>query len=233
MRLEGVTFKFPEADNLLLQPISGEIGPCGLHAIVGPNGSGKTTLLKILRGLYPPSEGRVLIDGADLHQFSQSELAQRIGYLSQTNQLLSTSIRDNIALANPDATDEQIIRAAERSCAHAFIIDLPDGYATEVGEGAQRFSAGQTKRIAIAQALLNDPPVLLLDEPTAELDRDSELRFVQTLKELAKDHTVIVVTHSQFLLSQCNGILVMNKGKLVAAGPATDILPKLGMNVAK
>ncbi len=233
MRLEEVTFKFPQAENLLLQPISGEIGPCGLHAIVGANGSGKTTLLKILRGLYPPTEGRVLIDGADLHQFSQTELAQRIGYLSQTNQLLSTSIRDNIALANPDATDEQIIHAAERSCAHSFIIDLPDGYATQVGEGAQRFSAGQTKRIAIAQALLNDPPVLLLDEPTAELDRDSEQRFVQTLKDLAKDHTVIVVTHSPFLLTQCNGILVMNKGKLVAAGPAADMLPKLGMNVAK
>ena len=233
MRLEQVTFKFPQSENLLLHPISGEIGPFGLHAIVGPNGSGKTTLLKILRGLYPPSEGRVLIDGADLHQFTQTELAQRIGYLSQTNQLLSTSIRDNIALANPDATDEQIIRAAERSCAHGFIIDLPDGYATQVGEGAQRFSAGQTKRIAIAQALLNDPPVLLLDEPTAELDRDSEQRFVQTLKDLAKDHTVIVVTHSPFLLSHCNGILVMNKGKLVAAGPAADMLPKLGMNVAK
>lgn len=233
MRLEAVTFKFPQAENLLLQPISGEIGPCGLHAIVGANGSGKTTLLKILRGLYPPTEGRVLIDGADLHQFSQSELAKRIGYLSQTNQLLSTSIRDNIALANPDATDEQIIHAAERSCAHSFIIDLPDGYATQVGEGAQRFSAGQTKRIAIAQALLNDPPVLLLDEPTAELDRDSEQRFVQTLKDLAKDHTVIVVTHSPFLLTQCNGILVMNKGKLVAAGPAAEMLPKLGMNVAK
>ena len=233
MRMEGLTFKFPQAENPLLQPISGEIGPCGLHAIVGPNGSGKTTLLKVLRGLYPPSEGRVLIDGADLHQFSQTELAHRIGYLSQTNQLLSTSIRDNIALANPQATDEQIILAAERSCAHNFIIDLPDGYATKVGEGAQRFSAGQTKRIAIAQALLNDPPVLLLDEPTAELDRDSELRFVQTLKELAKDHTIIVVTHSPFLLSHCNGIMVMNKGKMVAAGPATDILPKLGMNVAK
>jgi ATP-binding cassette subfamily C protein LapB len=175
----------------------------------------------------------VLIDGADLHQFTQTELAQRIGYLSQTNQLLSASIRDNIALANPDASDEQIIRAAQRACAHQFIIDLPDGYATQVGEGAQRFSAGQTKRIAIAQALLNDPPVLLLDEPTAELDRDSELHLVQTLKELAKDHTVVVVTHSPFMLSHCNGILVMNKGKLVAAGSATDILPKLGMNVAK
>ena len=233
LRLEGVTFKFPQSENLLLQPISGEIGAGGLHGIVGPNGSGKTTLLKIMRGLYPPHEGRVLIDGADLHQFTQTELAGRIGYLSQTNQLLSASIRDNIALANPDATDEQIIRAAQRACAHQFIIDLPDGYATQVGEGAQRFSAGQTKRIAIAQALLNDPPVLLLDEPTAELDRDSELHLVQTLKELAKDHTVVVVTHSPFMLSHCNGILVMNKGKLVAAGPATDILPKLGMNVAK
>jgi ATP-binding cassette subfamily C protein LapB len=233
LRLEGVTFKFPGAEHPLIQPISGEIGPLGLHAIVGPNGSGKTTILKILRGLYPATEGRVLIDGADIHQFTQAELAQRIGYLSQTNQLLSATIRDNICLANPDASDEQIIKAALRACAHDFVIDLPNGYGTHVGEGAQRFSAGQTKRIAIAQALLNDPPVLLLDEPTAELDRDSEMRFVSTLKELAKERTVIVVTHSPYLLSHCNGILVVNKGKLVAGGPASDILPKLGMNIAK
>lgn len=233
LRLEGVTFKFPNAEHPLLHPISGEIGPLGLHAIVGPNGSGKTTILKILRGLYPATEGRVLIDGADIHQFTQAELGQRIGYLSQTNQLLSATIRDNICLANPDATDAQIIKAAERACAHDFVIDLPNGYGTHVGEGAQRFSAGQTKRIAIAQALLNDPPVLLLDEPTAELDRDSEVRFVSTLKELAKERTVIVVTHSPYLLSHCNGILVVNKGKLVAGGAAAEILPKLGMNIAK
>lgn len=232
LRLEGVTFKFPGAEHPLLHPISGEIGPLGLHAIVGPNGSGKTTILKILRGLYPATEGRVLIDGADIHQFTQAELGQRIGYLSQTNQLLSATIRDNICLANPDATDAQIIKAAERACAHDFVIDLPNGYGTHVGEGAQRFSAGQTKRIAIAQALLNDPPVLLLDEPTAELDRDSEVRFVSTLKALAKERTVIVVTHSPYLLSHCNGILVVNKGKLVAGGSAAEILPKLGMNIA-
>ena len=233
IRLEGVSFTYPGSEHPQLHPVSGEIGPFGLHAIVGPNGSGKTTLLKLMRGLYAPGEGRVLIDGADIHQFTQAELAKRIGYLSQTAQLLSQSVRDNIALGNPEASDEQIIRAAQRACAHNFVIDLPDGYATQVGEGARRFSAGQTKRIAIAQALLNDPPVLLFDEPTAELDRDAEVQFVQTLRELAKDHTVIVVSHSPYLLSHCQGVMVLNNGKLLAAGPASQLLPKLGINPAQ
>ena len=233
IRLEGVTFTYGGSEHPQLHPVSGEIGPFGLHAIVGPNGSGKTTLLKLMRGLYTPTDGRVLIDGADIHQFTQAELAKRMGYLSQTAQLLSQSVRDNIALSNPDATDEQIIRAAQRACAHNFVIDLPDGYATQVGEGARRFSAGQTKRIAIAQAMLNDPPVLLFDEPTGELDREAEVQFVQTLRELAKDHTVIVVSHSPYLLSHCQGVMVMNSGKLVAAGPATQLLPKLGINPAQ
>jgi ATP-binding cassette subfamily C protein LapB len=230
--LEGVTYKYPGSEHLQIQPLSGEIGPFGLHAIVGPNGSGKTTLLKIIRGLYPPADGRVMLDGADIHQFTQTELAKRMGYLSQTAQLLSQSVRDNIALSNPAASDELIIKAAQRACAHNFVIDLPDGYATHVGEGARRFSAGQTKRIAIAQALLNDPPVLLFDEPTGELDREAEVQFVQTLRELAKDHTVIVVSHSPYLLSHCQGVMVMNSGKLLAAGPAAQLLPKLGINVA-
>ena len=232
IRLEGVTYKYPGSEHLQIQPLSGEIGPFGMHAIVGPNGSGKTTLLKIIRGLYPPAEGRVMLDGADIHQFTQAELAKRMGYLSQNAQLLSQSVRDNIALSNPDASDAQIIQAAQRACAHKFVIDLPDGYSTQVGEGARRFSAGQTKRIAIAQALLNDPPVLLFDEPTGELDREAEVQFVQTLRELAKDHTVIVVSHSPYLLSHCQGVMVMNAGKLLAAGPAAQLLPKLGINVA-
>lgn len=233
VRIEGVTYTYAGSEHPQLHPVSGEIGPFGLHAIVGPNGSGKTTLLKIIRGLYKPTDGRVLLDGADIHQFTQVELAKRMGYLSQTAQLLSQSVRDNIALSNPSASDEDIIRAAQRACAHNFLIDLPDGYATQVGEGARRFSAGQTKRIAIAQALLNDPPVLLFDEPTGELDRESEVQFVQTLRELAKDHTVIVVSHSPYLLSHCNGVMVMNSGKLIAAGPASQLLPKLGINPAQ
>ena len=232
IRLEGVTFTYPGHTKAQLQPLSGEIGPHGLHAIVGHNGSGKTTLLKLIRGLYSPTQGRVLLDGADMHQYSQAELASHMGYLSQEVELLSMSLRDNIALARPQASDDEIMRAAMRAQAHEFIIDLPDGYGTKVGQGGHRFSAGQAKRIAIAQALLNDPPVMLLDEPTAELDRDSELRLIKVLKELAIDHTVIVVSHSPLLLSHCQGVLVLDKGKLVAAGPAAQLLPKLGIQPA-
>jgi ATP-binding cassette subfamily C protein LapB len=232
LRLEGVSYTYPGSDKPQLQPVSGEIGPHGLHAIVGHNGSGKTTLLKLMRGLYAPSEGRVLLDGADLNQYSQRELSVHLGYLSQEVSLLSVSIRDNIALGRPDATDEEIVRAAQRAQAHEFIVDLPDGYGTQVGPTGRRFSAGQAKRIAIAQALLNDPPVLLLDEPTAELDRESEMRLLQVLKALAVDHTVVVVSHSPLLLSHCQGLMVMDKGKLLAAGPAANLLPKLGIQPA-
>jgi ATP-binding cassette subfamily C protein LapB len=228
LTLDAVTFKYPRGEHDQLQEISGQLGPFGLHAIVGTNGSGKTTLLKLLRGLYPPGSGRVLLDGGDMAQFSQQDLARWIGYLPQQVQLISGTVRDNITLADPDINDELIITAAQRACAHDFVINLPDGYATEVGEGGNRFSGGERKRIAIAQVLLRDPPILLLDEPTADLDRQAEQAFLVTLRELAIDHTVVVVTHSMAVLAQCNGILVLEKGKIKAAGPARQILPSLG-----
>ncbi|MES2538795.1 MAG: ATP-binding cassette domain-containing protein [Pseudomonadota bacterium] len=226
--LDNATFRYPGSEHDQLQAIAGQLGPHGLHAIVGANGSGKSTLLKLLRGLYRPASGRVLLDGGDLAQFSQQDLARWIGYLPQQVQLLSGTVRDNIVLAEPDIDDEHIIQAARRACAHDFVIDLPDGYATEVGEGGSRFSGGERKRIAIAQVLLRDPPILLLDEPTADLDREAEQAFIATLRALAADHTVLVVTHSIAVLSQCNGILVLEKGRLKAAGPARQILPGLG-----
>jgi len=143
-------------------------------------------------------------------------------------QLISGTVRENITLAEPGISDELVIAAAKRACAHDFVLNLPDGYATEVGEGGSRFSGGERKRIAIAQVLLRDPPVLLMDEPTADLDRQAEQAFLVTLRELARDHTVIVVTHSMAVLSQCNGIVVLEQGQLKAAGPARQILPSLG-----
>ena len=233
IRMDAVTFKYPSSEHLQIHPFSGQIGPFGLHAIIGPNGSGKTTLLKLMRGFYQPTEGRVLLDGADINQFTQSELANRMSYLSQSPQLLSMSIRDNIALGHPTATDAQIVHAAQLAGAHDFILDLPDGYATKVGDGGHRFSVGQAKRIAIAQALVSDTPVLMFDEPTSELDQQAEARFVQTLKTLATDHTVIVVSHSPYVLSHCQGVILLRAGQLVAAGPASQLLPKLGLQVAQ
>lgn len=228
LTLDAVTFAYPRSPHKQLQGLSGQLGPGGLHAVVGANGSGKSTLLKLLRGLYPPGSGRVLLDGGDMAQFAQADLARWIGYLPQQVQLISGSVRDNIALAEPGVSDEQILLAARRANAHDFVIDLPDGYATQVGEGGGRFSGGERKRIAIAQVLLRDPPVLLLDEPTADLDREAELAFIATLRELAATRTVIVVTHSLAVLTQCNGILVLEKGRIKVAGPARQILPVLG-----
>jgi ATP-binding cassette subfamily C protein LapB len=215
-----------------VQGISGQIGPGGLHGVVGPNGSGKTTLLKLLRGLYLPSEGRVLLDDADVVQHSQRHLSKQIAYLAQDAHLLSISVRDNIALGKPDATDEEIVRAAQLAGAHEFLIDSPEGYGTMIGPEGRRFSVGQTKRILIAQALVNDAPIVLLDEPTSELDRDTEMRLVMSLRELGKGKTIVVVSHSPVLLAHCQGLLVMKDGKLIAAGSAASLLPKLGIQPA-
>ena len=229
MKLDTVEFAYPGSKANQVDKLAGQLGPNGLHAIIGANGSGKTTLLKLLRGLYAPQAGRVLLDDADLGQFSQRDLSRWIGYLPQHVQLISGTVRDNIALSDPGIDDERVLEAARIACAHDFIVDLPDGYATEMGEAGSRFSGGQRKRIAIAQALLHNPPVLLLDEPTSDLDRAAEQAFIASLKSLAADHTVIVVTHSPALLTQCNGILVMDKGRIAMAGPAAQVLPKLGL----
>jgi ATP-binding cassette subfamily C protein LapB len=231
--LDNVRFRFPGAEHDLIHPVTGQIGPFGLHAIVGANGSGKSTLLKLLRGLYAPTEGRVTIDGADVAQFARRDLVRWMGYLPQYVQLLSGSVRDNLALGETGVSDAALVQAATLAQAHDFIIARPDGYGSSVGEQGSALSGGERKRIAIAQALIHDAPVLLLDEPTSDLDHASEQAFCQTLRKLAVDHTVIVVTHSPAVLDACNGVLVMDKGRLVAAGPAAEILPKLGMPVRK
>lgn len=232
LRMENLVFRYPGSEHDQLQGLNGQLGPHGLHAIVGANGSGKSTLLRVLRGLYPPTTGRVLLDEGDMAQFGQSDLSRWIAYLPQQVQLVSGSIRDNIALGAPQVDDATLIQSAQRAGAHDFILNLPEGYGTQVGEGGQRFSGGERKRIAIAQVLLRDPPILLLDEPSADLDSAAEQAFVATLRTLAQDHTVLVVTHSPALLARCNGVLVLDRGRLAAAGPAAQILPKLGLRAA-
>lgn len=227
VQLDGVVFTYdPDgAPTLSLDKL--EIRPGGVTAILGKNGSGKTTLLKVLMGLYPPTKGRVLLDGSDIAQFTRNELAGWIGYVPQETLLFNATVRDNIAYGAPGCDDEAILAAAKAAGVHDVIADMPNGYATGIGEAGSRLSAGQRQRIAVARALVGNPPVLLLDEPSASLDRQAEEDLRTTLAELAKSRTVVVVTHSPVLLPACRDVVVLERGHLVAAGPAAEVLPRL------
>ncbi|CAA7614221.1 peptidase domain-containing ABC transporter [Magnetospirillum sp. UT-4] len=227
MLVEDVVFGYDEksAPTLALDRL--EIRPGGITAILGRNGSGKTTLLKVLMGLYAPTRGRVLLDEADVAQFTRKELAAWIGYVPQETLLFNASVRDNIAYGAPGCDDDVLLAAAQAAGVHHAIVDMPDGYATNIGEAGSRLSAGQRQRIAIARALAGDPPVLLLDEPSASLDRQAEEDLRATLAQLAATRTVVVVTHSPVLLPACRDVVVLDKGHLAAAGPAAEVLPRL------
>ena len=225
--MEDVTFAYSEDAANVVDGIKIGIRSGGLHAVVGRNGCGKTTMIKLMQGLYKPKTGRVMLDGADIIQFSRDQLVSWIGYVPQETVLFAGSVRDNIAFGNPTANDDQIISAATAAGVHKFIIDLPDGYGSEIGEAGQRLSGGQRQRIAIARALVSDPVVLLLDEPSSNLDRQAEEELRDTLKELAEEHTVILVSHSPVLLQGCDNLIALDRGKIALAGPAKEILPRL------
>lgn len=225
--LENLVFSYSANAAPVVSGVTVEIPKGGVHALVGRNGSGKTTLLKLIQGLYRPQRGRVLLDGADIAQFSRGELSDWLGYVPQESVLFAGTVRDNIASRKPHASDEEIIKASTEAGVHHFIIDLPDGYATEIGEAGSRLSGGQRQRVAIARALVGDPPVVLLDEPSSNLDRHAEVELKNTLKNIASTRTVIMVTHSPTLLSVCDFLYALDKGKLALAGPAKEILPRL------
>ena len=225
--IENLVFSYAPDLKPVVHNVSLKIRAGGVHALVGRNGSGKTTLLKMLQGLYTPSSGRVLLDGADIAQFTRAELADWMGYVPQESLLFAGTVRDNIAHRQPDASDEEIIRAATAAGVHHFIIDLPDGYSTEIGEAGGRLSGGQRQRIAIARALVGNPSVVLLDEPSSSLDRQAEQELRNTIMQIGKAHTVVMVTHSPMLLAAADDLVALDKGRIALAGPASDILPRL------
>lgn len=224
---EAVTFTYAKDLAPVVDSVSIVIKAGGIHALVGRNGSGKTTLMKLLLGLYRPTSGRVLIDGADIAQFTRAELATWMGYVPQDCVLFAGTVRDNIAYRVPDATDEQVIKAATAAGVHHFIIDLPDGYASDIGEAGRRLSGGQRQRIAIARALVGEPAIVMLDEPSSSLDRQAEQELRTTLAEIGRERTVIIVTHSPILLAACDDLVALDRGKVALAGPSKEILPRL------
>ena len=225
--LENVSFAYADGLPKVVDNVQYKFAGGGVHAMVGRNGSGKSTLLNLVQGLYKPQSGRVLLDGADISQFSRPQLASWMGFVPQQCILFTGNIRENIVQRRPDATDEEVLKAAKDAGVHQFIIDMPNGYDTEIGEAGSRLSGGQRQRIAIARALLGDPPIILLDEPSSSLDRQAEHELRSTLTEIGKKRSVIIVTHSPILLAASNDMIALDKGRIALAGPSKDILPRL------
>ncbi|MFL2771504.1 MAG: peptidase domain-containing ABC transporter [Rhodospirillaceae bacterium] len=224
---EETTFRYNDNGPAIVDNIKLEIAPFGVTAIMGANGCGKTTLIKLLLGLYSPASGRVLLDGADIKQFQRRELARWIGYAPQECVLFNGTVRDNITHTKPNASDDEIVRATTLALAHEMLLDLPDGYGTQVGEGGALLSGGLRQRISIARALLGDPPVIVLDEPSGSLDKNAESNLQKSLTEIGKERTVIIVTHSPTLLQACNNVIIMDHGRIKASGPASEVMDNL------
>ena len=193
-------------------------------AIVGASGAGKTTLIDLLPRFYDPTKGSLSIDGEDLRTVRLADLRGLIGMVSQDVMLFNDTIRENIGFGLPDAGDAEIEDAARFAFAHDFILELPDGYNTLLGERGLNLSGGQRQRIAIARAILKNPPILILDEATSALDSVSEGLVQQALDRLMKERTTIVVAHRLSTIRNADRILVMEYGRIIAQGSHDDLL---------
>nr|AEH57206.1 putative ABC transporter [Prochloron didemni P1-Palau] len=198
-------------------------------AFVGPSGAGKSTIFNLLMRFYDVSQGRIIIDGHDLRQVTQASLRKQIGVVLQETFLFNTTIMDNICIVKPDATEAEAIAAAQAAEVHDFILSLPEGYQTVVGEGGGRLSGGQRQRIAIARALLYNPPILLLDEPTSSLSPEMANSINQAIAALGGQHTVILITHQLQGAVNADQIFVLEQGQLVEQGTHPQLLASQGL----
>jgi ATP-binding cassette, subfamily B, bacterial HlyB/CyaB len=224
IRFDGVVFRYRPEGREVLRGVSLEIPAGQVLGIVGRSGSGKSTLAKLIQRLYVPSAGRVLIDGVDLAMVDPVWLRHQIGIVQQESVLFSRSIRENIALRDPGMPLARVIRAAEQAGAHEFILQLPEGYDTPVGELGCNLSGGQRQRIAIARALAVDPKILILDEATSALDYESEQAIQSGMESICRGRTVIIIAHRLSALRLADRVIVIEDGRLVEDGRQGDLL---------
>jgi HlyB family type I secretion system ABC transporter len=229
IEFQQVTFRYnPESDRNTIENISFEVLPGQTVAIIGRSGSGKTTLSKLLLGLYPIASGHILVDGYDIETISKSSLRRQVGVVDQETFLFGGTIRENINLAYPSATPEEIREAARQAGADQFINELPLKYETPIGEGGGMLSGGQRQRLAIARALLGNPRLLILDEATSSLDTESE-RIIQTnLNSILKNRTTLVIAHRLSTIRNADLILVLDRGVLIERGTHEDLMARRG-----
>lgn len=229
---EGVCFRYAPQAPEVLSDLSFEVLSGEVIGIVGVSGAGKTTIMRLIQRLYTPERGRVLIDGMDLNLMDASWLRRQMGVVGQDTLLFNRSVRDNIALADASLSMAAIAEAAQLSGAHEFIVQLPQGYDTLIGERGSKLSGGQRARIAIARALVRDPKVLLLDEATASLDYESERLIHDSMAAMAQGRTVLIVAHRLSTLRLADRILVFDHGRLVETGSHSHLIQQEGRYAA-
>lgn len=222
-----VTFHYPGTEVAALRDISFRVRPGEKIAIMGPVGSGKSTLARMLMRLYDPEDGEILVDGTDIRQIDPADVRHSIGAVLQDTVLFHGTVRENIAIAAPEATDEMILAVSRLAGVHDFVGRHPQGYDWRVGERGQSLSGGQRQCIAIARALLSDPPILVLDEPSSMMDVPAEQALLARFERDLKDKTIVLITHRPSLLRMVSRVIVMGQGAIVADGPRDEIL-KLG-----
>jgi subfamily B ATP-binding cassette protein HlyB/CyaB len=229
VRLESVRFRYQFDGPEILRNLSCDIAAGTTVGVVGRSGSGKSTLAKLLQRLYIPESGRVLIDGIDLQQADPFWLRRQIGVVLQESFLFNGSVRENIAIQLPDAPMGQVVEMAKLAGAHDFILELPEGYDTPVGERGTALSGGQRQRIAIARALIVNPRILILDEATSALDYESERIIQENLGRICRGRTVFIIAHRLSTIRHAERILVLDKGQLVEQGNHTELMAQPGM----
>lgn len=221
---DKVGFRYRPDTAEVLSSIDLDISPGEVIGIVGKSGSGKSTLTKLVQRLYVPERGRILIDGHDLALADPAWLRRQLGVVLQENFLFNRSIRENIALADPGMPLERVIQASQLAGAHEFILELPEGYDTKVGDNGAGLSGGQRQRIAIARALVNNPRILIFDEATSALDYESEHAVMQNMRDICKGRTVLIIAHRLSTVRLADRILVVDKGRIVESGTHGELI---------
>ncbi|MDD6548094.1 ABC transporter ATP-binding protein [Blautia massiliensis (ex Durand et al. 2017)] len=232
VRYDHVSFHYSDDETAVLSDISIDIPAGKSIALVGPSGSGKTTICSLLPRFYDVTGGSITVDGKDIRGLTLKSLRSQIGMVQQDVYLFDGTIKDNIAYGKPGATDEEIIKAAKCASIHDFIMELPDGYDTYVGERGTRLSGGQKQRISIARVFLKNPPILILDEATSALDNESERWIQKSLEELSKNRTTITIAHRLSTIRDADEIIVITEDGIAERGTHAELLEKNGLYAA-
>jgi subfamily B ATP-binding cassette protein MsbA len=228
VRLEGVTFSY-DGERRVLDGLDLEVPKGQVLAVVGSSGAGKTTLVNLLPRLFDPQQGRVTVDGVDIRDATLSSLRRQIGVVTQETILFDDTVAANVAYGCPSAASDRIEEAARQALAHDFILEMPQGYETRIGEGGFALSGGQRQRLAIARALLKDPPILILDEATSSLDSESEYLVQQALFNLLRGRTTFVIAHRLSTILNAHRIIVLDQGRVAEDGTHQELLDRAGL----